>query len=90
KPTEDAYVTMGDVEACYGLVSEEHGHTPRSHTQVWSYVQELVGLGILTSKISGIGQRGKTTLIGLPDIPAEALESELELHISNKRRGGYA
>ncbi|MFX0169315.1 MAG: ORC1-type DNA replication protein [Candidatus Hodarchaeota archaeon] len=87
KPSEDAYATMGEVETRYGLVSEEYGHTPRSHTQVWSYVQELVGLGILTSKISGEGQRGKTTLIGLPDIPAEALESELELHINNKRRG---
>jgi len=90
KATEDAYATMGAVEARYGLVSEEYGRTPRSHTQVWSYIQELVGLGILTSKISGVGQRGKTTLIGLPDIPAEALENELELHIRNKRRGGYA
>ncbi|MFX1539819.1 MAG: ORC1-type DNA replication protein [Promethearchaeota archaeon] len=88
KPSEDAYVTTGALEARYGLVSEEYNQTPRSHTQVWAYIQELVGLGILTSKISGIGQRGKTTLIGLPDIPAAVLENELELQIEKRKVGG--
>lgn len=88
KPSEDAYVNTGELEARYRLVCEENGQTPRAHTQIWTYVQDLVGLGILSSKLSGIGQRGKTTLIGLPDIPAVVLESELELQIEKKKVGG--
>ena len=88
KPSEDAYVKTGELEARYRLVCEENGQTPRAHTQIWTYVQDLVGLGILSSKLSGIGQRGKTTLIGLPDIPAVVLESELELQIEKKKVGG--
>ncbi|MFW9830183.1 MAG: ORC1-type DNA replication protein [Candidatus Thorarchaeota archaeon] len=87
KSSEDAYVTTGTLEERYALVCEEYGRNPRAHTQVWSYIQELVGLGILSSKISGPGQRGNTTLIGLPDIPAEVLEHELELQIDSKRWG---
>ncbi len=87
KPSEDAYVTTGDLETRYGLACEEYNQAPRAHTQVWAYIQDLVGLGILTSKLSGIGQRGKTTLIGLPDIPARVLESELEAQIEKKNSG---
>ncbi len=88
KPSEDAYVKTGELEARYRLVCEENGQTPRAHTQIWMYVQDLVGLGILSSKLSGAGQRGKTTLIGLPDIPAVVLERELELQIEKKKVGG--
>ncbi len=88
KPSEDAYVNTGELEARYRLVCEENGQTPRAHTQIWTYVQDLVGLGILSSKLSGVGQRGKTTLIGLPDIPAVVLERELERQIEKKKVGG--
>ena len=88
KPSEDAYVKTGELEARYRLVCEENGQTPRAHTQIWTYIQDLVGLGILSSKLSGIGQRGKTTLIGLPDIPAVVLERELELQLEKKKVGG--
>jgi cell division control protein 6 len=88
KPSEDAYVNTGELEARYRLVCEENSQMPRAHTQVWTYIQDLVGLGILSSKLSGVGQRGKTTLIGLPDIPAAVLERELELQIENKKVGG--
>jgi cell division control protein 6 len=87
-PSEDAYVNTGELESRYRLVCEENGQTARAHTQVWMYIQDLVGLGILSSKLSGVGQRGKTTLIGLPDIPAEVLERELELQIENEKVGG--
>lgn len=87
KPSEEAYVTTGTLEERYGLVCEEYNQVPRSHTQVWSYIQDLVGLGILTAKISGEGHRGKTTLIGLPDIPAAVLERELELQLEKWSKG---
>jgi cell division control protein 6 len=85
--SEDAYVTMGEFKEQYILVCEEYNQAPRSHTQIWSYIRDLVGLGIITSKISGPGHRGKTTLIGLPDIPAAILELELEQQLQNKIRG---
>ncbi|MFX1318322.1 MAG: ORC1-type DNA replication protein [Promethearchaeota archaeon] len=87
KPSEDAYITTGDLEARYELICEEYTRSPRAHTQVWTYIQDLVGLGILTSKISGTGQRGKTTLVSLPDIPAAVLEHELELLLEKRRVG---
>jgi len=87
KPSEDAYITTGDLEARYELICEEYARSPRAHTQVWTYIQDLVGLGVLTSKISGAGQRGKTTLVSLPDIPAAVLECELELLLEKRRVG---
>ncbi|MFX1577072.1 MAG: ORC1-type DNA replication protein [Promethearchaeota archaeon] len=87
KPSEDAYVTTGALEVRYGLVCEEYVQTPRSHTQIWAYIQDLVGLGILTTKSSSVGQRGNTTLISLPDIPAAVLERELELLLEKRKVG---
>jgi cell division control protein 6 len=87
KVTEDAYITTGALEARYRLVCEEYVQTPRSHTQIWSYIQDLVGLGILSSKLSSAGQRGNTTLISLPDIPASVLEHELELLLEKRKVG---
>jgi cell division control protein 6 len=90
KPSEDAYITTGALEARYELICEEYARSPRAHTQIWSYIQDLVGLGVLTSKISGAGQRGKTTLISLPDIPAAVLEHELELLLEKRKVGAKA
>ena len=87
KSSEDAYITTGQLESRYGLVCEEYARVPRSHTQIWAYIQDLVGLGILATKISSAGQRGKTTLISLPDIPAGVLENELELLLARRKVG---
>jgi len=73
---EEAYITMGEVERMYSIVCEEFGEDSRRHTQVWKYVQSLSSLGLITTKISGSGIRGKTTLIGLP-FSARDLDREL-------------
>ncbi|MFX1509846.1 MAG: ORC1-type DNA replication protein [Promethearchaeota archaeon] len=88
KTSEDAYLTTGELEVRYGLVCEEYSQHPRAHTQLWAYIQDLVGLGILSTKISSGGQRGKTTLISLPDIPASVLETELELLLEKRKGNG--
>jgi cell division control protein 6 len=88
KASEEAYVTTGALEERYKLVCEEYEQLPRSHTQVWSYLQDLVGFGILTARNSGAGQRGNTTLVGLPDIPAVVLEKELELQLEKGTKEG--
>ncbi len=73
---EEAYVDMGKAERMYSAVCEEFGRKNRRHTQVWKYIQSLSSLGLVTTKISGSGIRGKTTLIGLP-FSAGDLEREL-------------
>ena len=77
KQAPKAYVTMGEIEEIYKVVCEEHDEKPKSHVQIWKYVKQLSALGIIDTKLSSIGQRGKTTLIGLHQIPASELEKQL-------------
>ncbi len=73
---------MGEVEKAYKIVCEEYKEVPRAHTQFWKYIRNLSSCGILSTRISGKGLRGKTTLIGLtspsPSIIKKQLESSLE------------
>ncbi len=77
KRSRAAYVTMGEVESTYRVLCESQGIEPRRHTQFWEYLQNLRNLGILYTKISGAGFRGKTTLIGLLNLSTEAVEKGL-------------
>ena len=86
KQTGSAYLPMGEAEEGYDIVCEEYGEAPRGHTQLWKYVKNLSALGILEKKISGIGKRGKTTLISLPRVPASDLEQELVRALRDKYR----
>ncbi len=73
-----AYTTIGKVETNYNIICEEYHETPRKHTQLWDYINELEQLGVISTKISEEGLCGKTTLIGLPDAPLFTLEKELQ------------
>ena len=75
--TDSAYVSMREAEESYILVCEEYNEKSRGHTQLWKYVKDHSVAGILETMISGAGQRGKTTLISLPRVPASDLEKEL-------------
>jgi cell division control protein 6 len=77
KQSDSVYMSMGDAEEAYALVCEEYGEKRRGHTQLWKYVQALSAAGIIETVVSGVGQRGKTTLIGLSRVPATDLEQEL-------------
>jgi len=77
KQTDAAYLSMGEAEDAYAVVCEEYGQEKRGHTQLWKYVNELSTLDFIRAESSGAGQRGKTTLISLPKIPAAELEKEL-------------
>lgn len=72
-----AYATTGDVESHYELVCEEAGEKARGHTQLWTYLQDLSKLGLVTAKRSGRGVVGTTTLVSLPDVPAKALDAKV-------------
>jgi len=86
KQTDSAYVSMGDAEEVYTLICEEYDEKSRGHTQLWKYVNSLSTAGIIETMVSGVGQRGKTTLIGLPRVPASDLEQELVKILSRDRR----
>ena len=85
--TGSVHLSMGEAEEAYAIVCEEFDEKPRGHTQFWKYAQELSSLGIIKAKPSASGQRGKTTLIGLPRIAAEDLEKELNKTLEHARRG---
>ncbi|KPV63308.1 MAG: ORC1-type DNA replication protein 2 [Candidatus Bathyarchaeota archaeon BA1] len=86
KQTRAAYMLMGEAEDAYAVVCEEYGEKRRGHTQLWKYVKELSALGVLKAEPSGVGRRGKTTLISLPRVPASDLEQELS-RVLYMRRG---
>ncbi len=73
-----AYAKTGDVKSAYEAACEEFDAEARGHTQFWTYIQDLDALGLLSAKRSGEGVVGTTTLMSLPDAPAEMLEGRLD------------
>lgn len=85
--TGEVHLSMGEAKEAYTIACEEFNKKPRRHTQLWKYVQELASFGIIKAELSTSGQRGKTTLIGLPRIAAVDLEKELNRTLQvGKRR----
>lgn len=85
KQAGTAYMTMGEAEDAYAIVCEERGEKQRGHTQLWKYAKELSALGIIKTELSSVGQRGKTTYISLPKVPASDLEQELSKVVYRRR-----
>ena len=79
--SSETYATMGDMEIAYKMACEEHREPARAHTQVWKYVQNLNATGIVSTRPSTAGFRGKTTLLGLTTAPASAMRKWLETGI---------
>lgn len=71
-----AYIKMGDLEDKYRSECELWGLKARKHTQLWKTVKNLEGMGFISTKTTST-RRGRTTLIGLPTIPAFLLEKEV-------------
>ncbi len=86
KHSEAAYLSMGEAEGAYAVVCEEYDEKKRGHTQLWKYVKKLSALGIIRTELSSVGQRGKTTCISLPGVPASDLEQELTKILSTEKR----
>jgi cell division control protein 6 len=89
KSSGGAYATMGEVEDAYQVVCEEYGETPRKHTQVWKYVRNLGATGVVSTKRSGEGVKGKTTMVGLDLIPAAQMEKWLESVLETLKKSTY-
>lgn len=85
--TGGIHLSMGEAEEAYTIACEEFDEKPRGHTQLWKYMQELSNFGVIKAELSTSGQRGKTTLIGLPRIAAADLEKVLNKTLEHARRG---
>jgi cell division control protein 6 len=84
--SQEAYATIGAVEHEYKVVCEEYNDKPRKHTQIWKYARGLGAIGVIAASISGEGIRGKTTLLGLQNIPASTMREQLESSLAPSRR----
>ncbi len=78
---DDAYVPFGFVEEIYNMLCEQYGERPRKHTQLWEYLRELKSLGIVETRLSGKGRRGRTTLISIP-VQAPQLDNDKTKNVS--------
>ncbi|WP_292319771.1 AAA family ATPase [Caldisphaera sp.] len=77
--TKGGWLTSGEVEEEYFHLSRNYGEEPRKHTQFYEYIKNLNNMGLVETRISGKGIRGKTTIMRLPlDIPAERLKEVIE------------
>jgi cell division control protein 6 len=71
-----AYLRMGSLEERYRGECELWGLKAKKHTQLWKMVKNLEKMGLVITKIATL-EKGRTTLIGLPTIPAYLLEKEI-------------
>lgn len=79
------YVPIGTVEATYVKICEELGEEPRKHTQVYTYVTDLKKRGIIITKTSLKGVRGRSTYVGFGAAPLEATLQKLDTVIKQLR-----
>jgi cell division control protein 6 len=84
--SQEAYATIGVVEREYKAVCEEYDDQPRKHTQIWKYARGLGAIGVIAASKSGEGVRGKTTLLGLQNIPASTMREQLEAALTTTRK----
>ena len=84
--SQEAYANMGTVEREYKAVCEEYNDKPRKHTQIWKYARGLGAIGVIAASKSGEGVRGKTTLLGLQNIPASTMREQLEAALAATSR----
>jgi cell division control protein 6 len=84
--SQEAYAIIGVVEREYRAVCEEYNDKPRKHTQIWKYARGLGAIGVIAASKSGEGVRGKTTLLGLQNIPAATMREQLETALQSTRK----
>jgi cell division control protein 6 len=75
--SEEAYLTMGDLRRNYCITCEEYDKKPLGYTQFWKIIKDLSTIGIVLTKKSGAGYKGKTTFVSTP-IATDRLRIELE------------
>jgi len=74
---------MGVVEKEYQGVATEIGIEPRRHTQLFEYIRRLKYIGLVATKQSGKGMRGRSTLISVA-VPINDLEEIVDREIKKR------
>lgn len=85
KEEGSVFTTIGAVEREYAYLCQLYSISPRKHTQVWGYVQSLSSMGIILARLSGKGQRGKTTNLALTGSPIDPLTEEVQRQLKKRR-----
>ncbi len=70
--------SIGEIEREYAYNCELSGLRRRSHTRILHYVKTLSLIGILKVERSGLGYRGRTSLIGIEGLSPKSLEKIVE------------
>ncbi|WP_338601438.1 ORC1-type DNA replication protein [Sulfolobus tengchongensis] len=73
-------ITMGMLENEYISLARELNEEPRKHTQVYEYLRKLKAIGVVNTRQSGKGMRGRTTLVSL-SLP---LDKKLDEYITQQ------
>jgi cell division control protein 6 len=70
-------VSLTELEGVYREVCRSLGLVPLRHTRVWTLVNELKARGLVETRLSEKGARGRFTLVST-QIPVSLLQAELE------------
>ena len=87
KRTPNDFFSMGRLEEEYRNVCSIYNQQPRRHTQVYEYIRKLRHMGLVNTRASGKGMRGRTTLISLALSGSQDLENLIEDAINAKLSG---
>ncbi|MCD6324630.1 MAG: ORC1-type DNA replication protein, partial [Desulfurococcales archaeon] len=79
------YVSTGEVEEVYRRLCEELEEQPRGHTKVYMFITDLRQRGLILTKTSVKGRRGRSTYIGFGAVPLNVLLQRLDKVIESKR-----
>ena len=77
KKSDDIEISFIEVLKTYDIVCENIGLKPRSHSQLWNYLQELKRENIVIIKVMGEGIKGRRAIINIPDLSLPNLEKNL-------------
>ena len=84
----DDYVSTGEVERVYKRLCKELNESPRGHTKVYMYINDLRQRGIIMTKTTLKGKRGRSTYIGFGVAPLSFLIQRLDKTITDKKMLG--
>lgn len=87
KRSPNDFFAMGRLEEEYRNVCSNYNQQPRRHTQVFEYLRKLRYMGLVNTRASGKGMRGRTTLVSLAVSASQDLENLVEDAINAKLSG---
>jgi len=68
----------------YYIICENMGLSPRSHSQIWNYLQEFKRESIVKVQIMSKGIKGRRTFIEIPDLSLSNLEKKIIETLNSK------